>query len=133
MQQKLKVSSYTSICFLALVFSFTALLVPTGVAEAAEGDCIPVERIRGQSQEDLKLWIERCEISGQNGTCGISAEWPDGDAGRCEVQACTPGERIKGHALEDYELWVKRCKISGEKGTCGNSAEWPDGDAGRCE
>ena len=129
MLQKIKVTSYAIIYFLVFGFSFIAFQVTTGVAEA-QGGCIPVERIRGHSQEDLTLWIERCLVSGSKGTCGNSAEWPNGDAGRCEMRGCVPVERIRNHPKDDYNLWVERCQVSGSKGTCGNSAEWPNGDGG---
>ena len=60
-----------------------------GEVEAA-GVCEPVERIRIMKDtarhSDYTLWVERCQVSGQNGNCGdAGTEWPQGDGGRCET------------------------------------------------
>ena len=89
MLQKLKVTSYAFIYFLMFGFSFIALQVTTEEVEAAPGVCEPVERIRNMKDtarhSDYKVWEERCQVSGSNGQCGNTTEWPAGDGGRCET------------------------------------------------
>jgi len=89
MLQKLKVTSYVFIYFLMFGFSFIALQVTTEEVEAA-GVCQPIDVIRnlkGTARDpDYKLWVSRCQISGQKGNCGVAGtHWPQGDSGRCEM------------------------------------------------
>ena len=89
MLQKIKMTSYAFILFLVFAFSFIALQVTTEEVEAAPGVCEPVERIRNMKDtarhSDYKVWEERCQVSGSNGQCGNTTEWPAGDGGRCET------------------------------------------------
>ena len=88
MLQKLKVTSYAFIYFLMFGFSFIAIQVTTEEVEAA-GVCEPVERIKNMKDtarhSDYKVWEERCQVSGSNGQCGNTTEWPAGDGGRFET------------------------------------------------
>ena len=89
MLQKLKLTSYAFIYFLLFGFSFIALQVTTEEVEAA-GVCEPIAGIKNLKgtprDKDYKLWVSRCQISGQNGNCGDAAtHWPQGDSGRCET------------------------------------------------
>ena len=76
------------ILFLVFGFSFIALQVTTEDAEAAPGVCEPVEIIRNMKDtarhDDYMLWVDRCQVSGDNARCGDPREWPRGDRGRCE-------------------------------------------------
>ena len=154
MLQKLKVTSYVFIYFLMFGFSFIALQVTTEEVEAA-GVCEPIAGIRNLEgtarHSDYTLWAERCQISGQNGNCGVAGtHWPQGDSGRCETTTAEAGaahdnigvcepiagiRNLKGTPRDkDYKLWVSRCQISGQNGNCGVAGtHWPQGDSGRCE
>lgn len=68
--------------FVMVGFSFAALQVATVEAQDNMGVCEPVERIRNMKGPDYELWIERCQVSGSNGQCGNTTEWPAGDGGR---------------------------------------------------
>ena len=61
----------------------------TVAAQGNMGVCEPVERIRNMKDtarhSDYKKWVDRCQVSGSNGTCGNRAERPVGDGGRCEM------------------------------------------------
>jgi hypothetical protein len=61
----------------------------TVAAQDNMGVCEPVERIRNMKDtarhSDYKVWKERCQVSGSNGQCGNTTEWPAGDGGRCET------------------------------------------------
>jgi hypothetical protein len=91
MLQKIKMTSYAFILFLVFAFSFIALQVTTEEVEAAPGVCEPVERIRNMKDtarhSDYKVWEERCQVSGSNGQCGNTTEWPAGDGGRCAMSS----------------------------------------------
>lgn len=154
MLKKLKVTFYAFIYFLMFGFSFIALQVTIVEVEAA-GVCEPIAGIRNLKgtprDKDYKLWVSRCQISGQKGNCGVAGpHWPQGDSGRCETTTAEAGaahdnigvcepipsiRNLEGTAKHsDYTLWAERCLISGQNGNCGDAGtRWPQGDSGRCE
>ena len=99
MLQKLKVTSYAFIYFVLFGFSFISLQVTTEEVEAA-GVCEPVERIRNMKDtarhSDYTLWVDRCQVSGSNGQCGDTTEWPAGDGGRCEMTTADSHDMARG-------------------------------------
>jgi hypothetical protein len=110
MLQKLKVTSYAFIYFLMFGFSFIALQVTIVEVEAA-GVCEPIAGIRnlkGTARDsDYKLWVSRCQISGQKGNCGdAGTHWPQGDSGRCErIIAIEYVERCLIASLRKCKVW----------------------------
>jgi hypothetical protein len=111
----------------------------TVAAQDNMGVCEPVERIKAMKGDLLKRWdytewVDKCQISGSEGTCGNTREWPDGDGGRCEKLTATTYDNMQIYEDEERAKYCAGLRAgrrvqdgrSGPIGTYTYGGEWEE-------